>query len=246
MKRRPALWFLCLLPWAGTWAAPSLAGRWEGWARIPGAPLPLVIDLQTGSGTAWLGSVTLPGRGVKGAPLQDIVANAAGVRFSLAAAFGDSAPAHAAWAELRWQPDGRLAGLFGQGGHRAELVLSRSGPPQVDLPLPTRPFAPGLAGVWRGRYVLGGYARDVTITLTQAPDASASGEMLIVGKRRSLLAIDRIDVSGPGFVVLDSGSAGLRVEGRWNAAEQRIDGHFLQGPFEAEIVLRRDAGPVAP
>jgi hypothetical protein len=242
MRRRPALAGALLLgPWllqGALAAAPAAAGRWTGQAEIPGAALPMVVDLQPGADKAWVGSVILPGRGIKGAPLADIQVDDQGVRFSLAAAFGGDLSPTSARVELRWQPDGRLAGEFHQAGHRAALVLTRTGAAQVDLPPPVSLPGPDLLGTWRGRYQLGGYPRDVTVTLTREPGSRVRGELVILGRRRSVLPIDQVH-QGRGFVTLHSSQAGVRIEGRLHSAERRIDGHFLQGPFEAELVLRQ-------
>src|ERR1043165_9338326 len=64
------LWCVIGASWAAGSASPG--GRWEGEARIPGAPLPLVLDLAPDASGAWRGSVILPGLGVKGAPLAAV------------------------------------------------------------------------------------------------------------------------------------------------------------------------------
>lgn len=242
MRRRVALLLAVLLSGAHA-ATPTAAGRWQGQADIPGMPLPVIVDLQGAEGQGWTGSVILPGRAVKGAPLSDIRVDGEGLRFSLGAAFGGDAAASPSWAELRWQPDGRLAGSFHQGGHRAPLSLQRSGVAQVDLPAPPAPPGPDLLGTWRGRYELGGQPREVTLTLPAR--AGTAGELVIVGRRRSVLAIDQVR-QGRQFIVLHASAAGVSIEGRWLPAEGRIDGHFLQGPFEAPLQLRRDPRGATP
>lgn len=228
-------------------AAPLLAanpaGRWEGEATLPGAaPLPLVLDLAPDRAGTWAGSVTLPGRGVKGAPLDGLAVGADGrVQAGLGAAF-NGAPAEARpLFAVRMLPDGRLEGELRQGGHAGRLQLQRSGEAQVDLPPPSTPVPPALAGTWRGRYELGGYPREVTLTL--APPPAAPGELLIVGKRRTQLAIDKVR-AGDSFVTLEASAAGIRLEGRWDARRGRFEGQFIQGPFEAplQLQLQRDGG----
>lgn len=238
---RTLYWALC---WAaGLWlpaqAAPSAAGRWQGQAQIPGAPLSMVIDLQQQDGQLWLGSVILPGRGVKGAPLQQIRVDARGVEFSLAAAFGSAPSSTPTELELQWQPDGRLTGEFRQGGQRAPMSLQRQGEAQLDLPPQSTPPTPELQGVWRGRYELGGYARELTVTLAAQAQAGSWGQIVVVGKRRSELSISHVQ-QGRDFVTLWGAQGSVRIEGRWRASDGRIRGHWLQGPFEAELVLQKD------
>lgn len=218
-------------------AAPDPSGRWEGAAEIPGAPLPLVVDLtRTPAGTLQ-GSVILPGRGVKGAPLQALASNDASLSFALATAFGvanESAPQ----VRLRWQADGSLAGEFLQAGLSAPLRLQRAGSPQVDLPVAPTALTSELLGRWVGRYELGGYPREVSLTLSNSAAGLGAGELVVVGKRRSELKIDHV-VQGREFLTLKASAANYRIEGR--PVADRIEGQVVQGPFEAPLVLRRAA-----
>lgn len=221
--------------------AASTEGRWEGEATLPGAaPLPLVLDLAPGRAGTWAGSVTLPGRGVKGATLDGLTVGADGrVQAGLGAAFNGAPADTQPLLAVRMLPDGRLEGELRQGGHADRLQLQRSGEAQVDLPPPSTPVPAALAGTWRGRYELGGYPREVTLTL--APPPAAPGELLIVGKRRTQLAIDKVRAGGS-FVTLEASAAGIRLEGRWDSRSGRFDGQFIQGPFEAPLQLQRDGG----
>lgn len=223
-------------------AAPDPDGRWEGTAEIPGAPLPLVIDLARTPAGALQGSVILPGRGIKGAPLRDIASSDTGLGFGLAAAFNGPAEA-APQLRLRWQADGSLAGEFLQAGLSAPLRLQRTGNAQVDLPVAPTALAPALLGRWEGRYELGGYPRDVTLTLANGPAGLGGGQLMVVGKRRSDLVIDHV-VQGREFLTLKASSANYRIEGR--PVADRIEGRVLQGPFEATLVLRRVAPGATP
>lgn len=238
----PTLAASLLVASLGAAAAPSPAGRWEGEARIPGAPQRMVLDLAASPAGAWAGSLTLPGRGVKGAPLGDLKIGADGsVQADAAGAFGGPPSELPTQLVLRPQPDGRLEGEWRQGGHTAVLALRRSGDAQVDPP-PARTTLPAaLAGNWRGRYELGGYPREVTLTLqaTSGP-SDIAGELLIVGKRRSQLVIDRVN-AGERFVTLEASAAGIKLEGQWDATAGTFDGSFFQGPFEAPLKLQRNA-----
>lgn len=238
-----------LVLWFGlACAASSLAatpqGRWEGEVAIPGAPVQIVLDLSP-SGAGWAGSVTWPGRGIKGARIDSLSVGADGrVEANVAGAFGGPPLEQPTTLTLQPASDGRLEGVFRQAGHEAAVSLWRSGDAQVDAPPRQTPVPAGLAGVWRGRYELGGYPREVTLTLSasrELPSAQApAGQLLIIGKRRNELVVDRVD-AGERFVTLEASAAGLRLEGQWDARAGRFEGMVIQGPFEAALSLQRDA-----
>jgi hypothetical protein len=225
----------------GVWADAALAGRWQGSADLAGEPLPLVIDIAPAPGAgaasapAWIGSAILPGRGVKGAPLADLVVGGGALRFSLADALaqGRGAPPIV---QLSRDAAGRLVGELRLGTLAAPVRLERTGQAQVDLPVPATALTPELTGIWVGRYELGGYPRDVTLTLANGAGGLGGGELVIVGKRRSQLVIDHV-VQGRAWVTLTARAASLRIEGRHT--DGTISGRFVQGPFEAPLVLRR-------
>ncbi len=226
-----------LLASAGASAAPDPTGRWQGVADIPGAPMRVVVDIDRDGARRWVGSVILPGRGVKGAPVSDLQAGEAGLRLNLSAAFHSPAGSPAE-ARLYWRGDAMLAGELLQGGHVAPLMLQRVGAPQVDLPASGTSINAALEGTWVGRYELDGYPREVTMKLANRADGTAAGELVIVGRRTSTLAVDDVR-QGREFIVVRASAADFRIEGRWSAGDGSIRGQMQQGPFEASLVLRK-------
>ncbi len=218
-------------------AASDVAGRWEGVADVPGNPIRLVVDLAPGAAGPWEGSAILPGRGVKGAPLSALAVDGCDVHFDLSAAFagGAAAPRVA----LACAGDGMLAGELTLGGQSARVSLRRSGEAQVDRPAVSSVLGAALAGRWTGRYDMGGYARQVTLTLANRPGAGGTGQMVVVGKRTTTLEIDQV-TQGREFVTLRAHAADVTIEGRFTAEAGLIEGVFSQGPFEAPLVLRRE------
>ncbi len=236
--QKSALLAMSLAACAGAHAAADAAGRWEGVADIPGHPLRLVVDLDRDAQGRWEGSAILPGRGIKGAPLAALAVGACDIRFALAASFagGDAAQPQVT---LACQADGSLAGTFALGGRSTSVALHRSGQPQVDRPAASGVLGAALAGRWTGRYELGGVPRDVTLTLANR-DGRGGGQLVIVGKRTTTLVVDEI-TQGREFVTLRASAADFRIEGRFSPTDGVIDGGIAQGPFEAAIVLRRQA-----
>ncbi len=234
--KRTLVWPLlcCLSAPAAAMAAAPWVGRWEGTVAIPGAPMPIIIDLVDTPGP--MGSMILPGRGVKGDALRQVAVDPAGaLRLDLPARLGENARA-----TLRRAPDGRLVGEFEQAGHRADLVLSFSGAAQVD-PAPASSALPEvLQGTWVGGYQLGGYPREVTLTLSQ-PGFTGRATLLIVGRRRSEVPIDHVVLNGAVLQVV-SATTGITLEGRLHPGDGSLRGQFLQGPLEADFVLRKRGG----
>lgn len=225
---------------AGAGATPVAAGRWEGVAETPAGPMRLVLDLDRDARGQWQGSVVLPGRGVKGAPAEDLAVADGAVSFGLAGAFQGGEVLQPR-VTLAPQADGSLAGRFALGGQGAPLRLARTGPAQVDRPPVNSALAALLVGRWTGRYELAGVPRTVTLTLANGADGRGTGQLVIVGKRTTSLAVDEI-VQGREYVTLRAAAADFRIEGRFAPAAGVIDGAMAQGPFEAPLVLRRDAG----
>ena len=58
--------------------------------QIPGRELKLIVDLAAESGVGgWQGSITIPGLGLKGAPLDDIALKGSDIVFSMKTALAD-------------------------------------------------------------------------------------------------------------------------------------------------------------
>lgn len=59
---------LLFLPLVVSAASGNNPGRWEGSMQIPGSAYDLIVDLDQPNGKDWIGSIIIPGLGVKGAP----------------------------------------------------------------------------------------------------------------------------------------------------------------------------------
>jgi len=218
-------------------AAESAAGRWEGSAQIPGGELKLVIDLSQDSGKGWIGSIIVPGFGVKGAPLTDITVKDSEVAFTLKGALGNE---RAGQAKLKAHltADSHLAGDFLQGGNSAPFVLGKTGPPQVELPPRNTAVSKELEGEWKGEYELTGYTRHVTMKFANRGVDGASVECVIIGKKTNNVPVSLVTQEGD-FLSLKSDEFGITYEGRFRNETGEIKGTFTQGPFELPLVMHR-------
>jgi hypothetical protein len=215
-------------------AAEPVAARWEGTVQIPGQELRLVLDLAQDGGGRWTGSVILPDRGIKGAPLSDISVHDSDVSATVPGVLGD--PRIVA----RLAADGTLAGELRQAGNTAPLSLKRTGPPQVDPPRRSTPVPAELDGEWQGEMTVRGNPVRVKVTMANRPGDGATAKLVITGRRETALDIDLVTEQS-GLLTLEVFAASLTIEGRFRKESGEIRGTYEQGPIEAGLVLHRTA-----
>lgn len=220
-------------------AAAVPQGRWEGEVQIPGAPIRLVVDLAQDEASKWTGSVIIPGLGVKGAPLGELVITDSAISFTLSGILGEAAAAPPR-IKARLVDGGTMTGEFEQAGNTATFALSRTGPAQVELAPKSTAVASELEGAWSGRFEFNGYPRQVTLKLSNHPQSGATAELVIVGKKTNRVPVDLV-VQNEQFLKIESGQAGITFEGRWLAQASEIRGSIQMGPFEVPLTLRRSS-----
>jgi len=218
-------------------AAESAAGRWEGAAQIPGHELKLIVDLSDEGGKGWIGSIIVPGFGVKGAPLVDLHVRGGDLAFAIQGALGN---ARAGRAELNAHltRDGHLAGNFTQGGNTAPFVLEKTGPAQVELPARNTAIAQEIEGEWKGDYEMMGYARHATMKFSNRGVDGAALEFIIIGKKVNNVPVSLVTQEDD-FLTVKSDEFGMTFEGRFNKQTGEIKGTLSQGPLQAPLLLRR-------
>ena len=216
-------------------AAESAAGRWEGVAQIPGNELSLIVDLSDEGGKGWTGSIIIPGFSIKGAEVVNLHVRGSDLDFVIKGALGNERSGRA---ELKAHltPDGHLAGDFNQGGNSAPFVLSKTGPPQVDLPPRSTAVAKEVEGEWKGDYEMMGYARHATLKFANRGIEGAALEFMIVGKRVNNVPVSLVMQDGD-FLTVKSDEFGITFEGRFSKQAGEIKGTLSQGPMEAPLVL---------
>jgi hypothetical protein len=208
-------------------ADDAISGRWEGSAHIPDDELNVIVDLTQKNGT-WVGSIIIPGLGLKGTPLADIKVQPPDVNFAVKGALGIQL-------KLRLDANNKLAGNFEQAGNRAPASLQKTGPPQVEYPPRNTPVAKELEGEWKGDYEMLGYTRHVSIKFANHPDG-ATAEFVIVGRKHNVLPVDLVTQEGE-MVTVDSHEMGFSFEGRLK--DGKLTGAVRQGAIETPLVLVR-------
>lgn len=218
-------------------AAENAAGRWEGSVQIPSRESNLIVDLGQAGGSDWIGSIIIPGLGVKGAPLAEISVNDSGISFVIKGALASERTGPAKF-KAHLTGAGLLAGDFLQAGNTAPFVLQKTGPPQVELPRKSTAISKDLEGEWKGDYEMNGYPRHVTLKLANHEAGGATAQLVVVGKRTTNAPIDLIMEEG-NFLTIESHEIGITYEGRFWKDAGEIKGTFALGPFELPLVLRR-------
>ena len=210
-------------------AQDLISARWEGIARIPDDELTVIVDLAQQNG-AWVGSIIIPGLGVKGAPLTDIKVEPPDVAFAVKGPMGIKLNLG-----LLPPPDNKLAGNFEQAGNRAPVTLQKTGPPQVESPPRSTSVAKELEGEWKGDYEMLGYTRHVSIKFANHPDG-ATADLVIVGRKHNVLPVDLVTQEGE-LVTVDSHETGFSFEGRLR--DGKLTGAIRQAATETPLVLER-------
>jgi hypothetical protein len=208
-------------------AEDVISGRWEGTARVPDDELTVVVDLAQENGV-WVGSVIIPGLGLKGAPLTEIKVQPLDVNFAVKGALGIELNLHLV-------SNNKLAGNFEQAGNRAPATLQKKGPPQVEYPPRNTPVAKELEGEWKGDYEMLGYTRHVSIKFANHPDG-ATADFVIVGRKHNVLPVDLVTQESD-LVTVDSHEMGFSFEGRLR--DGKLTGAIRQAAMETPLVLVR-------
>ena len=208
-------------------AEDVINGRWENTAQIPDNELSVVIDLAQENG-AWVGSIIIPGLGIKGVSLNDIRVQPPDVNFAVKGGPGIEL-------KLRLDANNKLAGNLEQAGNRAPATLQKTGPPQVEYPPRNTPVAKELEGEWKGDYEMLGSTRHVSIKFANHPDG-ATADFVIVGRKHNVLPVDLVTQEGD-LVTVDSHEMGFSFEGRLR--DGKLAGAIQQGAIETPLDLVR-------
>jgi hypothetical protein len=237
---RRIIFLLLCAPAFASGAAKTPEGRWEGPVQIPGRELQLVVDLAQDRAGAWVGSIIIPGLGVKGAPLSNVVVTGTDVAFDAGNSLRSPAYGPVAF-KAHLTAGGGMAGEMGQGGNVAKFSLQRIEPAQVESPPRSTAVRRDIEDQWSGDFELGGYPRHVTIILENHTDAAATAEFVVVGKQTTNLPVDLVTEEGH-FLRIESQANHVAFEGRFFTESGEIRGIIELGSLELPLVLRRSPG----
>lgn len=208
---------------------PALSGQWEGAVQIPGYELRVVIDLAQ-KDQKWVGSLTAPQFGLKGAPLSGLAVKENHVEFGLngTAAF-----------KAHLETDGVLKGEYTQGGNSAPFLLKRVGEAHVDLPELSTPISKDIQGDWKGTVQLPNATFNLILKLPNGGTPTAPGGELVVVERGNKIPMTLWKQEGN--LILAFFDSGISYDGEFHKDTAEIAGSIRNGFFEVPLTLHRIA-----
>lgn len=210
-------------------AAAPLAARWEGIAKITEDAIPCVFDLAQDGAGQWSGYATLPGFGVKAAPLADITIKDSSVEFTIPGALGGSR------FKGKLTAAGKLDGVFEQGGNKADLELARTGEAQLEKPASASTIDKDAFGEWEGECNYMDRKTTIRLSLTSVDGKPAAKIKLIRTRENDLPEVTVMQEAQ--WLVFRSAPYGITVEGRLGKSPKEITGVLEQGNIETPLVL---------
>jgi hypothetical protein len=210
---------------------PALSGQWEGSVQIPGYELRLVIDLAQ-KDQEWVGSLTAPQFGVKGAPLSGLAVNENDVEFGSRG--GVTFKGHL-------ETDGALKGEYKQGGNSAPFVLKRVGEAHVDFPELSTPISKDIQGEWQGAFQFLKMKINVILKLPNGGTPTApAGELLVIDWGNTRMPITLWKQEGNSFFAV-LGDGGWSYEGEFHKDTAEIAGNLRISFLDLPLSLRSSA-----
>jgi hypothetical protein len=221
---------LCLLGVTVRASEPA-AARWEGVVEIPGRQMQLVVDLAEDGKGKWTGSVIVPGFGIKGAPLVDVVVQDSGVSFALKTVLGGPK------FKGRLTAASAMSGDYEQAGYTAPFMLKKVGPPQVELPRLSTAVGKEFEGDWQGEMTFLGNKIQVKLKLANQAAGKGSGQLTLTGKHVNVLPVDLITQDG-NLLSLELFEPGMSYDGQFHKESNEIAGQFSLGGTEIPLTLK--------
>jgi len=202
------------------------SGRWEGKIRIPERELDIMVDIAATAAGIWIGSMSVPLSTSIDVPLGSISIEGSVIRFTAAlpkkASFEGSLT------------DSGLAGTVTSIDGRAPFELVRRGDPRVVVPPPSTALPKQFAGAWEGTLDNGGRATKIDVTLSSAPDGTATGILAAAGTD---IPITTVTIAGAELRFESRAVSGTYAGTLGPAGE--IAGDWTQKSVRIPLILRR-------
>ena len=225
---RPALAAAALALWgmaAAAQSVPSAVGHWEGKVQYGDPPLPVTVDLARNATGTWIGTFGVPGTTTADVPLENIMIDKLGVRFTLAL------PDKPSFEGTLADDGNALSGTAANSQGSARFDLVRKGEPHVNVPPPSSAIPEEFLGRWEGTLEVSGQPRRVGLRLVRAADSTAAGTLVSIDQGNQEFPVTTTTIAGKDIqlqVRALSGSykgtlgAGGEIAGEWSQGGQRI------------------------
>ncbi|HLJ49034.1 MAG TPA: hypothetical protein VKU01_23630 [Bryobacteraceae bacterium] len=197
--------------------------------EIPGRSVAIIVDLAKDDSAAWAGSATVPGLGVKGAPLAHLTLKDNALEFTIAGVLGDPA--------VKAQIAGdAMTGEFAEAGNTAPLTLHKTGVAQVDFPPKSTRIQQEFEGEWTAKVTYGGNPLTLRLALKNEAKA-ASATLIAVRTKENPIPVTLVRQEGR-ILMLEGGPVALEASFDRSAGE--IRGTVRIGGIEMPITLRKE------
>ena len=230
MTRIALFLFGCALLSAADPPSDPAVARWEGTIRLPGREIPVVLDLDRDGSGHWVGSAILPGLGVKGAPLTDLVVQDDHFSCAVKGALGDPKLSG------RLIADGSVQGVFELSGNSAPFSARKAGPPQIDLPRQSTAVRPDFLGEWQGELKLPDHSLQVKLALANREGKAVA--TVTVPPPNTNVAVDLVTQDSD-TLTLEMRKIGATYDGVLRPGGDEINGTFQQAGLEFPSVFHR-------
>lgn len=209
---------------------PALSGHWDGTIHMPGQEVLVAVDLANGS-TGWIGSMSLPQSTAVDVPLSSITVEATHVRFTA------GLPGSPSFEATLSADATSLSGEASNAEGSVPFELTRSGDADVKVPPPSSMLSNEFAGAWEGTLDVAGKAMRVAVTLSPAPDGTATATLISVDKGNLQIPVTTVTLQG-NELVLEARAISGRYRGTLGAGGE-IAGEWSEGSHSFPLTLRR-------
>jgi hypothetical protein len=210
------------------------SGHWQGTIVVQSMSLLLEIDFAKDKKGALIGTVSMPGQKLLGAPLSDITVDGQTLAFALPVTGSRvTASVDVAAKTMSAQIESRTAGNIA-------VTLARTGEARIDAPPKSAAISKNVEGTWNGTLEVDG-GRRVLLTLSNHPDGTSTGSLVSLDEGRLEMPV-AIAQTGANLTLTIKMVDG-RYTGAVNSAGTELVGVYTtaQG-YDLPLTLKRAEG----
>jgi hypothetical protein len=197
--------------------------------------VPITIDLSKNAAGTWVGTFGVPGSAQTDIPLNDIMADDAGIHFTLSVQ-------EVATFEGKLSADAKtISGTASNSQGSVGFDLTKGGDAKVNLPPASTALPKEFEGRWEGAVNVGGNNLRLAIKLSTGADGKAAGTLVSIDQGGQEFPATTVAVEGR-KLTLEVRPVGGSYSGIM-ADNGEIVGDWSQGPVKVALVLKKAAKP---